>query len=48
MKNWGKYLQLRLQTMGYTLNMQISYEKVNAKTNNIRETNKGTIDKSHF
>ena len=41
MKNQGKHLQLRLQTMDYILNMQKYYEKVNAKTNNIRETKKG-------
>lgn len=48
MKNWRKHLQFRLQTMGYMPNMQKSYEKVNAKTNNIRETKIGTIDISHF
>lgn len=41
MKNWEKYLQLKLQTKGYIPNTWTSYEKVNAKANDIRKRKKG-------
>lgn len=46
MKNCKKHLQLRSQTKGYNSNMQKIHEKVNAKTNNMRE--KGAIDTSRY
>lgn len=48
MKNQGKHLQLRLQTMDYILNMQKYYEKVNAKTTTLEKQKRDNRYKLFF